>query len=381
MQKTQNGLRKKITFVGQTNSGKSSLINAIVGDKVSIVSEVKGTTTDSITRAYEILGFGPVLLCDTAGFGDTTALGQEREKASFETLKNSDLAVLVLASPEPDAVDMDVLKKIQQLNLPFIIVYNKNDLYQVDNNVISTNALTKKGVDLLVKEVAKMLENAPEQKLLSGIVKAQDRVLLVMPQDSSAPKGRLILPQVQMIRELLDMHAMPTCVALEELEVALNTTAFDLVITDSQVVKQVLERIPSTQRVTTFSVLFARMKGDFKTFLEGVKAIDTLQDGDKILIAEACVHTTREDDIAKAMIPKIMQKRTGKNLIFEYAHGKKLPDCLSQYKLILQCGGCMLTPKEVQNRIADALTAGTAITNFGLAITKCQVGHIDRLTY
>lgn len=378
---TQSGLRQKIVFVGQVNVGKSSLINALVGEKMAIVSDIAGTTTDSLSRAYEILGYGAVTLCDTAGFGDVTSLGIEREKASMEALKNANVAVLVVDKPVLDSVDLSVLNHIRSLNIPHLIVYNKSDVNQYNRDVISIDTLSKKGLDLLRAELVKKLPVQSKRGLLDGLVTTGDNVLLVMPQDSSAPKGRLILPQVQMIRALLDAHAVVSCVCLEEMGQALEQGQYDLVITDSKVIKEVLSALPAAQRVSTFSVLFARSKGDFDAFLAGAKTIDTLQDGDKILIAEACVHTTHEDDIAKTMLPKVLAKYTGKKLDFEFSSGKKLPDNLAEYRLILHCGGCMLTPTEMQNRLKDAEQAGIPVSNYGLTITKCQVGDITRLIF
>lgn len=381
MQQTPIGMRQKIVFVGRTNVGKSSLINAITGDEISITSDIDGTTTDSVSRAFEILDFGPVQLYDTAGFGDETPLGARRQKAALKTLKNADLAVLVVASNELTKEDKRILERIRFFKIPYIIVYNKNDLYQYDNDKISTNSLTKDGIQNLIKEFSKRLKKMPERKLLDGLVKMGDKILLVMPQDGSAPKGRLIMPQVQMIRELIDTHTFVTCVALEELSQALTLQKFDLVIADSKVVKEVLKAVPDSQKVSTFSILFARMKGDFQALLNGLEAIDLLNDSDKILIAESCVHTTKEDDIAKSMIPKVLEQYTGKSLIFEFARGKTLPEDLADYKLILQCGSCVLTPKEVQNRIQAALSQGVSISNFGLALTKCRLNDICRLTF
>ncbi|MGN1063201.1 MAG: GTPase, partial [Alphaproteobacteria bacterium] len=270
MQKTQNGLRKKIVFAGRTNAGKSSLINAIVGDHVSIVSDVKGTTTDTVKRAYEILGFGPVLLCDTAGFGDDTALGRAREQAATEAVKNADLVVLVIGDREMNAADKALIASLASMKIPYLIVYNKNDIFKRDIDDILIDTVTKTGVDLLVRKMAEILSEQPEKKLLDGIVKAGDKVLLVMPQDSSAPKGRLILPQVQMIRELLDIHALVSCVQTEEVVTSYQAGEYDLIITDSKVIKEVLSVVPSAQRVSTFSVLFARSKGNFEAFLRGV---------------------------------------------------------------------------------------------------------------
>ncbi len=381
MEKTQTGLRKRVCIIGETNAGKSSLFNALLKNKTAIVSDIAGTTTDSIVKPYEILGFGPVLLCDTAGLGDDTPLGKKREEATFDMLKISDCALIVRQSPELNKTDEHILKKIKAYGIPSVIVYNKSDLYTPPAGALAVNALTGFGVEAIYEAIRKALSGNRIETLLDGLVQAKSRVLLVMPQDAAAPTGRLILPQVQTIRECLDKHAIISCVALEELGDALKHQSYDLVITDSKVIKEVLQIVPSTQRVSTFSVLFAKAKGDFDVFLKGVSKIDTLVDGDCVLIAEACSHTTIEDDIAKTVIPKLLKKYTGKDLTIHFSSGRKLPDNLGCYKLICQCGGCMLTRMEMIRRIQEAQEQNIAITNYGLTITRCQIGDINRLTY
>lgn len=381
MEKAPTGLRKRICIIGETNVGKSSLFNALLQNKTSIVSDTAGTTTDSVSKAYEILGFGPVIFCDTAGLNDNTPLGQERERATLDTLKISDCAVIVRQSAEPNEADKRILSVVQERRIPFIIVYNKCDLYTPPVGALQVNAKTGQGVDEVIEALRKALTGKHPERLLDGLVHAKESVLLVMPQDAAAPAGRLILPQVQTIRECLDKHAIVSGVTPEELPDALKKQDYDLVITDSKVIKEVLSVVKPTQRVSTFSVLFAKAKGDFETFLKGVDVIDTLQDGDFVLIAEACSHTTIEDDIARTVIPNLLKKYTQKTLNIEFSKGRKLPDDLSKYKLICQCGGCMLTRMEMMHRIESAEAQGTAITNYGLTITKCQMGDIHRLTF
>ncbi len=381
MMKTQSGLRKKIVFVGQINSGKSSLINSILGENFAIVSDIRGTTTDAQTRAYELLGFGAVSLCDTAGFFDESELADKRIFATMQNLKTADLAVLVVNSNELSTQDKQILEKIQKLGLDYIIAYNKADIIDYDKTKLKTSTTNHLGIEALRIEIAKKLSQVQEKGLLDGIINPKDKILLVMPQDSSAPKGRLILPQVQIIREILDKNAIATCVAFAEFELALSQSKFDLIITDSKLIKQVLELVGDSQRVSTFSILFAKSKGDIDVFVKGAKAIDNLQNGDKVLIAEACVHSSHEDDIAKSMLPKLLQEYTKKSLIFEFASGKKLLEDTKDVKLILQCGGCMITAKEMQARIKLATSRHVPITNYGLAITKCQSKDIDRLTF
>ncbi len=379
MEKTQNGLRKRIALIGRVNAGKSSLMNAIIKDKVALVSAEPGTTTDTVQKAFEILDFGPVVLCDTAGFGDTTTLGRDREAVMRATLKGCDLAVWVRTSDEPDMPEW--VDFLTQNKIPFLVVYNKVDVFPAPTGALATNALTGTGVDDLIRAIATALSGKKAETVLDGLVTAGQSVLLVTPIDESAPVGRLILPQVQLMRELLDKHALTTVVQVEEIPVALARGTYDLLITDSRVVKEVLTLVPDTQKVSTFSVLFARAKGDFDAFLAGTDVIDSLVDGDKILLTEACVHTTKEDDIAKAVIPKLLQKHTGKQLDFHFASGKKLPDNLADFKLVIHCGACMLTRREMLTRIEDIAAAGVAVTNYGLTITKCQMGNLRRLTF
>lgn len=383
MEKTQSGLRKRICFAGTVNVGKSSLMNALAGNGVSLVSDIKGTTTDSVCKAFEILGLGPVVFCDTAGFGDETALGMAREKTALQTLDSADVIVWVRVQDKTDdtKAGCKIRQKAQTLHIPLIMVYNKCDIYAVPEGSIGVSAKTKTGLNLLINEIRKVLTSSEEERLLDGLIDSGQSVLLVTPIDSSAPKGRLILPQVQMLRECLDRRLITTVVETEDVKKAFEKQSFDLVITDSKVIGEVMASVPKGTRVSTFSVLFSRAKGDFQTFLKGAEQIDLLQAGDRVLIAESCVHTTNEDDIARSVIPKLMTKFTGKTLNFEFSRGKNLPKDLSRFALIVQCGGCMLSKGEMMSRIRKSGEAGVFITNYGLTITKCRCGSLKQLTY
>lgn len=384
MEKTQSGLRKRICFAGAVNVGKSSLMNALTQNNVSLVSDIKGTTTDSVCKAFEILGLGPVVLCDTAGFGDSSELGQSREKTALRTLKSADVIVHVRLnneSPEQNVSDALIVREARKGDIPLVTVYNKCDICPAPAGELAVSAKTKTGLSDLIETLRAVLADTKEERLLDGLVRAGSRVLLVTPIDSSAPKGRLILPQVQVLRECLDKHALTTVVETNDIQKAFETQSFDLVITDSKVIGEVLAVVPPETNVSTFSVLFAKAKGDFQTFLKGAEEIDSLQEGDTVLIAESCVHTTNADDIARTVIPQLMRKFTGKSLHFDFARGKNLPENLKPYRLIVQCGGCMLSRGEMMNRVRQAHESRIAITNYGLTITKCRCGSLKRLTY
>ena len=382
MNQTQSGLRKRICFAGAVNVGKSSLMNALTENTVSLVSDIEGTTTDSVCKAYEILGLGPVVLCDTAGFGDTSALGAAREKTALQTLDSADVVVLVRVNDQAsDRVSARIMQEAQKRHIELITVFNKCDVYEAPAGEIAVSAKTKTGLNQLIEALKRVFAKADEEHLLDGLIEAGQSVLLVTPIDSSAPKGRLILPQVQMLRECLDKRVLTTVVEVLDVPKAFEKQTFDLVITDSKVIHEVLSFVPAGVRVSTFSVLFAKAKGDFQTFLKGAEHIDSLRENDTVLIAESCVHTTNEDDIARTVIPKLMQKFTGKALTFEFARGKTLPDDLSKYALIVQCGGCMLSRGEMMSRVRKSIAAGVPVTNYGLTITKCRCGSLKRLTY
>ena len=365
MQRTSRSLRKSIVLVGRTNVGKSSLINALCKEEVAIVSDVAGTTTDVVGKAYELLGFGPVMFYDTAGLDDESSLGEKRRIASWKIIKAADLVLVVTDKKELNEWEENFIKT---LTAPYIVVHTKSDLDSASRGVSSKSG---EGIEDLREQIIQKLNVTEDGKVLNGLIKAKDKVLLVCPIDKSAPKGRLILPQVQILRELLDIGTVVSIVQLEELEDALSQE-YDLVITDSKVVKEVVSILPKEQPLTTFSILLCRQKGDFKKFLEGAKKIDSLKDNDKVLIAEACSHTTAEDDIARQLLPKLISAYTQKNLEFDVVSGKNFPEDLQKYALVLHCGSCMLTPKETLVRIEECEKKGVDITNYGLAISKCQ---------
>ena len=423
-----------IAFFGPTNSGKSALVNALAGQEVSLVSAVPGTTTDPVRKRIELPGLGPCVLIDTAGLGDATLLGPERERRTRAILDETDIAVLLCpagsadffapgnapatgsadASPAGKADAAEVL--LTSLNSgrweqntpqnapnvpksgtlgalpPVIRVFPKADLGgPVPPGLLPVSALTGKGIPALLERLATL---RPEESpyLTGSLVKPGDCVLLVMPQDSEAPKGRLILPQVQVLRELLDRGCTPLCCTPDSLQSALSRTNPDLVITDSQVFAAVNAAIPADVPLTSFSVLLAGAKGDLGVFAEGARAIDTLKPGNRVLIAEACTHVPDTEDIGRVKIPALLRKKmadqvghdgtvtpglTG-SLTIDIAAGNDFPEDLSPYALIIHCGACVATATLVRSRIRKALLAGVPITNYGIALAKLQ-GILDRI--
>ncbi|MCF7919826.1 MAG: [FeFe] hydrogenase H-cluster maturation GTPase HydF [Candidatus Cloacimonetes bacterium] len=387
MAKAPRGERLIISIVGRRNTGKSSLINALVGQAIAIVSEEAGTTTDAVAKSYELLPLGPVTLYDTAGIDDRGELGDKRVKATERVLFRSDIVVMVIDETGITPKDQEILELLETLKIPLLVVFNKSDLaevkpkdikYCVDQGWPWQNVSTAKssGIKELKDKLAHLapLEYRQDRVLAGDLIKAGDVVLLIAPIDSAAPKGRLILPQVQILREILDNDAVGMIVKEREIEAALAGLAKlpDLVITDSQVVLKVDGDIPAEVPMTTFSILFARYKGDLDVLLDGVKKIDELADGDKILIAENCSHNVQCDDIGRVKIPRWLLQYTGRKLDFEVSTGHDFPEDLENYALILHCGGCMIGQTEMQRRIREAERRGVPITNYGLTISKLQ---------
>ncbi len=370
MQQTPRSIRYAIAIVGRTNAGKSALINAICEQEVAIVSEIAGTTTDSVGKAYELTGFGPVMFYDTAGLQDNTELGEKRMKSAIKTLSNSDMAVIVIGDGKPTPTDEEIIAKAKALNIPHLVVYNKMDLYPTADGV-KVSATLKQNISELKQEIIKTIPHKKEKTVLDGLVKQDDVVLLVAPIDSAAPKGRLIMPQIVVLREILDEYATAIVVQPEQVKSAIKLNP-SLVITDSQALHKIEKDIPQHIALTTFSILFGRNKGDFNLFLEGARKIDSLQDGDKVLIAEACSHTTTADDIAREQFPKLLTKYTGKKLEFDFTQGRAFPENITDFALVLHCGSCMLTQKETLNRLYECKNAGVAVTNYGMTFAKCQ---------
>ena len=347
--------RLHIAFFGATNSGKSTLVNAICGQEVSLVSAVPGTTTDPVRKLAELPGLGPCVLIDTAGLDDAGILGPERERRTLAVLDETDVAVVLSLIP-------DLIRDLLAAGIPYV-TYTRGE-----------------SIESLLSRIAAVAPHEEEKYLTGSLVKPGDTVVLVMPQDSEAPKGRLILPQVQIIRELLDRGCVPHCCTPTSLPAAMASLAAlpDLVITDSQVFKAVNDAIPAECPLTSFSVLLAAAKGDIKSFVEGAKAIDSLKPGSRVLIAEACTHVPDTEDIGRVKIPALLRKRVP-DLQVDIAAGNDFPEDLSPYSLIIHCGACVATARLVRSRIRHAHLAGIPITNYGITIAFLT-GILNRIS-
>ncbi len=390
---TPRGERLILALVGRRNAGKSSLINALTGQDIAIVSDVPGTTTDPVDKHYELLPLGPVTFYDTAGIDDTGELGDMRIKGTRKVLYRTDIALVVIGEQGLGTYEKDFINQIQQLKIPILVIFNKSDIRSAESEEIAfcrEHGITFISVSAKtgdsIRECKELLMNlAPkelmkERVLVGDLVKAGDRVVLVVPIDLAAPKGRLILPQVQVIRELLDNDVIVTTVKERELEAALESLKEnpDLVITDSQVVLKVAGDVPEPVKLTTFSILFARYKGELDALIAGAAMLDKLKDGDKVLIAEACSHHVQADDIGRTKIPRWISQYTGKDLQFEVFAGHDFPDNLEDFALAIHCGGCMINQMEMGRRIIECERRGVPITNYGLAISKLQ-GVLERV--
>ena len=390
--KTLKSMRLHIGIFGKTNVGKSSILNRITGQDISIVSDIAGTTTDVVEKSMELLPIGPVNFLDTAGINDSTALAAERIEKTMKILNRTDIAVVVCTPDGIDDYEKSLIEKFNELKIPFIILVNKIDINTssypweeqgITQNIIFTSAHTDKDLvfkfkEALVKLLPEDFVNSP--KIAGDLIPAKSTVILVIPIDKEAPKGRIILPQVQTLRDLLDSNCISIVVKENELKNALENlkTPPALVITDSQAFKQVAEIVPDSIPLTSFSILFARLKGDLEAFTKGAQAIDNLQDGDRVLILESCTHHAIEDDIGRVKIPNLLKKKTGKNLIIENIAGHDFPD-ISQYKLIIHCGACMTNRREVLSRILIANKQNIPISNYGIVISYC-LGILPRAT-
>lgn len=392
--KTLKSMRLHIGIFGKTNVGKSAFLNRITNQEVSIVSNVAGTTTDVVEKSMELLPVGPVNFLDTAGINDTTALGAERIEKTMKIINRTDIAVIVCDYNGIDDYEKNLIQKFDELKIPYLIVINKQDekeiptekyeeiLKQVHNDtskpedrILKTSALNDE--DIVFKFKEKLVRMLPEDfvnspKIAGDLIPPKSTVILVIPIDKEAPKGRIILPQVQTLRDLLDSDCLSYVVKESELKQALDNLKEPpaLVITDSQAFKTVAEIVPESIPLTSFSILFARLKGDLKAFEEGASAIENLKDGDKVLILESCTHHAIEDDIGRVKIPNLLRKKTGKNLIIENYAGHDFPEIMD-YKLIIHCGACMTNRREVLSRILKASEKGVPITNYGITISYC----------
>lgn len=389
---TPKANRVHIGIFGRRNSGKSSLINAITNQSTAIVSSQPGTTTDPVYKAMELLPIGPISLIDTAGFDDVGSVGSLRVKESQNVLKKTDLAVLVF-NPENNDFEYEKkwLEKFKDMNVKAIGVINKIDVINEDFSHITdefhipfvkVSAKDRINIDGLKKLIIKNVPNDYERDyIVRDIVAPNSLVVLVAPQDIQAPKGRLILPQVQTLRDLLDGDTLVFTVKDDGLEEALKVLNKkpDLVITDSQVFGKVNDILPEDVPLTSFSILMARYKGDLEEIIKGAEVIDMLKDGDKVLIAEACTHHTMDEDIGRIKIPNWLRKKTGADLDITVKTGKDFEDDLSKYKLIIHCGACMFNRKQMLSRIEEAKKSGTAITNYGVCIAHLK-GILPRVT-
>lgn len=382
MQDTPKGERLHIAIFGKRNAGKSSLINALTKQDVALVSDLPGTTTDPVYKAMEILPLGPVVLIDTAGLDDEGQLGLLRVEKSKAVLNKTDLAILVIdGQSELTEFDVKIFQEIKTKNIPIVVVVNKIDLQkrimphsiveQLGNDVVEVSTVTGAGIELLKGLLIKnTTEKWGEETLVGDIVKADDNVVLVVPIDSAAPKGRLILPQVQVLREILDNDANAIIAKENKLKEALANLKRppSLVITDSQVFGEIESIVPEAIPFTSFSILFARYKGDLTTYINGVKALEKLAKNDKILIAEGCTHHRQKDDIGTVKIPKWLKEYTGVDLTFDWVSGGQYPANLAEYKLIIHCGACMLNRREVLYRNSIAKEQNVPIVNYGILI-------------
>lgn len=393
LNETPRSNRVHIALFGKRNAGKSSLINAITNQEIAVVSPVLGTTTDPVYKAMELLPIGPVVIIDTAGLDDEGQLGELRRNKTIEVLNKTDLAILVVdATIGVSDYDKDILKLIRGKNIPIVGVLNKFDEVKLDRNgiislekslglkLIPVSATEKTGILELKQAMIRALPDEEEGLGLVGdLIAPGDFVLLVVPIDKGAPKGRLILPQQQVIRDVLDNGA----IAIVTKETELRETLINigkkpaLVITDSQAFHTVAKDTPEDIPLTSFSILFARCKGDMVEMLKGIRKIESLADGDKVLVVEGCTHHRQEDDIGRVKIPRWLKQLTGKELCYDYASGTSFPANLKEYAIVIHCGGCMLNNREMKYRISQVIEQGVPIVNYGLLISHVQ-GVLER---
>jgi len=375
-----------IGILGRRNNGKSSLINAITGQEIAIVDELAGTTTDPVKKSIEIFGIGPAILIDTAGIDDVGVVGEKRVRKSMETLKILDFALLVITKGEFGEPEKMVLQHLQQYEIPFLIVNNKSDEMAAPEmeiegrSVLNVSARTHFGIDAMLAEMVHQMPTSAyiSHSLLGGVIEAGDTVVLVTPIDSEAPEGRLILPQVQLIRDVLDNDAVAVVLKEDQLEHYLNThSAPRLVITDSQMFKKVAALVPDEVPLTSFSIVLAHHKGDFEHYIQGTPRLDHLKDGDRILLLESCTHRTSCEDIGRFKLPRWIREYSGKSLEFDFVSGlNEIPDIRS-YAMVIQCGGCMITRRQLITRLKPAVDSGIPVSNYGMAIAYMQ-GIFDR---
>lgn len=396
LNETPSANRLHIGVFGKTNSGKSSLINAFTGQEVSIVANVAGTTTDPVYKAMEIYPLGPCTIIDTAGFDDESELGARRVEKTRLAAEKTDLALIVFSAEKADGetyeTELSWIAYFKEKQTPFLLVINKADQFdpaplkaylkeQTGEEALAVSAATKEGIDQIREAMTrKVPENFGDRRITGALVAEEDLVMLVMPQDIQAPKGRLILPQVQTLRELLDKKCLVMSVTTDKLIPALKTLtkAPKLIITDSQVFDYVYENKPKESMLTSFSVLFAAYKGDLPYYIEGAEAIDALCAESKVLIAECCTHAPLQEDIGRVKLPRMLRRRFGESLIVDHVSGTDFPQDLSSYDLIIQCGACMFNRRYVLSRIDRAKAQKVPMTNYGVTIAHLT-GILDKI--
>lgn len=376
LQNTPSSERLHIGFFGLRNAGKSSVVNAVTNQNLSVVSDVLGTTTDPVKKAMELLPLGPVVIIDTPGLDDEGELGNMRVQKAKEVLAHTDIAVLVVDSQKGKSdLDNELISIFKDKKLPYIIAYNKSDICDkvsdLESNEIACSAVTKENIDKLKELIAKLSKTAKANKpIVSDLIEKDDIIVLVIPIDEAAPKGRLILPQQMVMRDILDHHAMCICTQVQQLKETLAslTKKPKLVITDSQAFKEVSQIVPDNITLTSFSILMARYKGDLNTLIKGASVLSTLKDGDKVLIAEGCTHHRQCNDIGTVKMPAWIEKFSNSKPQYVFTSGGTFPDDLSSFKLIVHCGGCMLNEKEMKHRMQKSDAQSVPIVNYGIAI-------------
>jgi len=366
---TPSSMRIRISFFGRRNAGKSSLVNAITNQNLSVVSDTPGTTTDPVSKSMELGGLGPVIITDTAGIDDVGTLGNLRIEKTNEIINKTDIAVLVIDANEGiSSYDKELITVFEDKKLPYITVYNKCDEKDVDGDILCVSAKTGRNTENLKEKIIALKPKENPTRMVGEFIKHGDVVIFVTPIDESAPKGRLILPQQQAIRDVLDVGAISVVVQPSELKMTLEKIKPALVVTDSQAFAEVSKTVPPEIKLTSFSILMARVKGLLQSAVEGAYVLDSLNDGDTLLISEACTHHRQCKDIGTVKLPNLIRKYTGKNINFEFTSGGEFPRELSKYSLIVHCGGCMITDTEMKSRVSSANEQGIPITNYGTAI-------------
>ena len=388
---TPSANRLHIALFGRRNSGKSSLINALTGQDIALVSDIPGTTTDPVNKAMELHGIGPCVIIDTPGFDDEGALGEMRIERTLKAIERTDIALL-LCEEKDLQVEKEWMKQLKAKNIPVILILNKADIRKDISSLIEqelgqkpllVSAKEKQGMEDIRLAILEKLPQDFEQASITGdLVSENDLVLLVMPQDIQAPKGRLILPQVQTMRELLEKKCLVMSCTTDKLPQTLKALAYPpkLIITDSQVFKTVYEQKPKESLLTSFSVLMAGYKGDLRQFIEGASAIDSLTESSRVLIAEACAHAPMTEDIGRVKIPRLLRKKIGEGLQIDMVSGNDFPKDLSMYDLIIHCGACMFNRKHVINRLEQASTQQVPMTNYGITLAHLM-GILDKIVY